>query len=73
MKMIYFLHYWKKKRYNKFREHGIKVFFVIQEVEKALLHCGAKECAVFGINTVNALVVGNVDEQKLKQSHRLQL
>ncbi len=38
------------------------------EVEKALLHCGAKECVVFGINTVNALVVGNIDEQKLKQS-----
>lgn len=37
------------------------------EVEKALEECGAKECVVFGYDSVNALVVGSVDEEKLKE------
>jgi acyl-coenzyme A synthetase/AMP-(fatty) acid ligase len=38
------------------------------EVEKALLDCGATDCIVYGYDSVHALVVGNVDEDKLKQS-----
>ena len=37
------------------------------EVEKALQQCGAEDCVVFGYDSVNALVVGNVDEEKLKE------
>jgi acyl-CoA synthetase (AMP-forming)/AMP-acid ligase II len=36
------------------------------EVEKALINCGADDCVVFGYSSVNALVVGVVDLDKLE-------
>ena len=36
------------------------------EVEQALIECGAKECVVFGYDSVQALVIGDIDVEKLK-------
>ena len=43
---------------------GVKI--MPYEVEQAIFACGADDCVVFGYNTVNALVKGELNETKLK-------
>lgn len=43
---------------------GVKI--MPYEVEQAMFKCGVEDCVVFGHNTVNALVNGKLDDDKLK-------